>query len=411
MFPHEKIENLKDLFDDCVKCGMCQSVCPVFQAEGGEENSSRGRLEVMKLIASGELPLNDYAMDLINRCVGCTSCEATCRNGVEYLKLLAAFRRDMNQKKGASFVKKITLGAFAEKSGAVDAAKMGSFFTRLLSKLQKKESGLKIKFPFRMPGVGKGVYIPPLADEGFIEKYAGEHKAEDEWTRLGFFVGCSSSFILPEIAEAMLGFLTRNGVTVIVPEDQGCCGTPHYISGDSKTANRLLTENEVEFSRYDIDGVITGCATCGGGLKEFYNLKNKSSAKLPVYDFNEFVINNIKHFKIELIPVNGKVTWHDPCHLARLQKIKKQPRDLVRMTFGENFEEMEKPDSCCGFGGVFAAANPGTALKIAKEKAERIEKSGAKTVVTSCPGCVLFLRLGAAISGGDYKVLHISQVL
>jgi glycolate oxidase iron-sulfur subunit len=411
MFPDEKIENLKDLFEDCVKCGMCQAVCPVYKAEGGEENSARGRLALMKLIASGELPLDNYTADLLNRCVGCTSCEATCRNDVEYLKILAAARRDMNRRKGAPLVKKLTLGAFAEKTGAAEAAKTGAFFTRLLGKLRKKESGLKIKFPLKMPVLGKGFYVPPLADEGFIERYAGEHKAENEWTRLGFFVGCSSSFILPEIAEAMLKFLTKNGVTVIVPGAQGCCGTPHYISGDSETANRLLKENEAEFARYEIDGVITGCPTCGGGLKEFYSLKNRDGKPLPVYDFNEFVAKNIKHFKIDPRYLEGSVTWHDPCHLVRLQKIKKQPRDLVRMVFGDTFIEMEKPDSCCGFGGVFAAANPGTALKIAKEKAAMIKLSGAKTVVTSCPGCVLFLRIGAAINGGEYNVKHISQVL
>jgi len=411
MFPDEKIENLKDLFEDCVKCGMCQAVCPVFKAEGGEENSSRGRLALMKLVASGGLPLDDYTAGLLNRCAGCTSCESTCRNGVEYLKLLAAARRKMNKEKGAPLIKKITLGAFAEKSGAAEVAKTGAFLTRLLGRLRKKGSGLTIKFPVKIPGLGKGIYVPPLADEGFIERYAGEHKAENEWTRLGFFVGCSSSFILPEIAVAMLKFLTKNGVTVIVPGGQGCCGTPHYISGDSDTANRLLKENEIEFARLDIDGVITGCATCGGGLKEFYTLKNKSGNKLPVYDFNEFVAKNIKRFKIDPNPLDGNVTWHDPCHLARLQKINKQPRDLVRMVFGDSFIEMEKPDSCCGFGGVFAAANPGTALKIAKEKAERIKLSGAKTVITSCPGCVLFLRIGAAITGGDYKVKHISQIL
>lgn len=411
MFPDEKIEDLKDLFDDCVKCGMCQSVCPVYQAEGGEENNSRGRIALMKLIASGELPLDDYTVGLLNRCVGCTSCESTCRNGVEYLKLLAAARRDINRRKGAPLVKKIALGAFAEKSGASEAAKTGSFFTRLLGKLRKKESGLKIKFPIKMPVLGKGFYVPPLTDEGFIERYAGEHKAENEWTRLGFFVGCSSSFILPEIAEAMLKFLTSNGVTVIVPGAQGCCGTPHYISGDSETANRLLKDNEAEFAHYDIDGVITGCPTCGGGLKEFYSLKNSSGKLLPVYDFNEFIAKNIARFKIEAKTSDGTITWHDPCHLVRLQKIKKQPRDLVRMVFDDQFIEMEKPDSCCGFGGVFAAANPSTALKIAKDKAERIKRSGAKTVVTSCPGCVLFLRIGASMNGGEYDVKHISQIL
>jgi Fe-S oxidoreductase len=146
-------------------------------------------------------------------------------------------------------------------------------------------------------------------------------------------------------------------------------------------------------------------------LKEYYDLKSKDGKSLPVYDFVEFLSKYRKKFKLPDLSKDGKYTWHDPCHLYRLQKIKQQPRNILKNLLSDRFVEMEKPASCCGFGGVFAASNVSTALDIAKKKSERIKSSGADTVVTACPGCVLLLRMGSSINGGKYNVIHISQLL
>lgn len=409
MFPTENIEQLRKSLEKCVKCGLCQSVCPVYATESGEQNYSRGKLSLLRGIAEGRLELDEKAVEALSLCVGCGSCQGSCKNEVEYINLLSAARKKINEQKGMPFIKKFALKAFSRRGEAENLVTYGSIFKRIITAGRGAGKGLDLKFP--IPGIGKGVYYPPLAEESFILNAGGIHKAKNEWTRLAFFVGCSSSFILPEIGEAVLKFLVKNGVTVIIPGEQVCCGTPHYISGDPATSNELLRLNEEEFGKYEFDGVITGCATCGGGLKEYYNIKDKSGKLKPVYDFNEFIINNRERFKIDPEIFDGKITWHDPCHLVRLQKIKKEPRALLKDKTGEAFIEMESPDSCCGFGGVFAASNPKTALAIAKKKSERIEESGAGTVVTSCPGCVLFLRMGASTHGGKWKVKHIAEIL
>jgi glycolate oxidase iron-sulfur subunit len=392
-----------------VKCGLCQSVCPVYATQSGEQNFSRGKISLLRGISEGRLTLDEKAIEALSLCVGCASCQGSCKNEVEYINLLSAARKKINHEKGMPYTKKFALETFSKRGEAENLVTYGSILKKIISAGRGSGKGLELKFP--IPGIGKGIYYPPLANESFISRNGGIYKAKNEWARLAFFVGCSSSFILPEIGEAVLNFLIRNGITIIIPEGQVCCGTPHYISGDPDTSNRLLAENETEFARYEFDGVITGCPTCGGGLKEYYNIKDSTGKARPVYDFNEFIAANLDRFEIRHVETDETITWHDPCHLVRLQKIKKQPRKLLKAAVGESFKEMESPDTCCGFGGVFAAAKPKTALAIAKKKAERIEASGAGTVITSCPGCVLFLRMGASLHGGKWNVKHIAQIL
>lgn len=416
MFPIDGLSEIKKLAESCVKCGLCQAVCPVYTVEGGEQSCARGKTALMRKAAEGELDLDRYVIDALSRCVGCSSCQAVCRNGVEFIRMLAAARKTIREQercprnfRWSPLVKKLALGIFAERDEAEEIATYGSLFNKVVRGGRLSGKGLELKFP--IPGIGKGAYVPPMAERSFIEKEGGIHKAENEWTRVAFFVGCSSSLILPEIGEAILSFLLKNGVTIVIPPEQVCCGTPHYISGDPDTSNRLLALNEEEFANRGFDSVITGCATCGGGLKEFYSLRNNKGESVPVYDFNEFIVEHKDRFKIDPSKIQGKITWHDPCHLARLQNIKEQPRELLIASAGGNFIEMERPDSCCGFGGVFAAAEPKIAIETAKVKAERIRESEAVTVVTSCPGCVLFLRMGKTLSGGDWEVIHIAELL
>ncbi len=409
MFPIDKIEDIQRMLGNCVKCGMCQSVCPIYEAEGGEENISRGKQALLKGVAEGKLELDKPVIRALGLCVGCAGCQSNCKNEVEYIRLLSAGRRMVNEQKHIPVVKKLALGIFSRRDEAEGIATYGSLFNKVLNLGKKGHRGLDLKFP--LPGFGKGLYVPPMAEQSFLDTHGGTHRAKKEWIRVAFFVGCTSSFILPEIAQGVLDFMLANGVTVIIPPEQVCCGTPHYISGDPKTSNILLEKNEHDFSRFDFDAVITGCPTCGGGLKEFYEIHNKSLEKVPVYDFNEFIIKHREKFEINESEDSGTYTWHDPCHLAKLQKIKKEPRSILRDRLGSKFSEMEKPDTCCGFGGVFAAANPRTALNIASKKSARIIESDASTVVTSCPGCVLFLRLGRSMAGGDYKIQHISTIL
>jgi len=409
MFPSNRDINLDEITKRCVMCGRCQAVCPVYASSSTEDNCARGKIRLIEKIKNNEYDFDDYIKGAINRCVACSACQDACKNDVNYIDLIAAGREMMNESAGEPLIKKLALSRFAERDETEQISRYGSVINKIFNRKDGAGSGIRLKFP--IPGVGDGMYIPPLAESAFQEKQGGTHGAKNEWMRVVFFVGCSLSFILPEIAESILEFLVSSGITVIVPPDQVCCGTPHYLSGEPDTANRLLWKNRDAFAEYKADAVITGCPTCGGGLKDYYDLKDKDGKHLPVYDFVEFISKYRRKLKLPELSGDGKYTWHDPCHLYRLQKIKDEPREILRNLLSDRFVEMEKPASCCGFGGVFAASNIPTALDIAKKKSDRIKQSGAVTVVTACPGCVLFLRIGAAANTGTYNVIHLSQLL
>ena len=127
-------------------------------------------------------------------------------------------------------------------------------------------------------------------------------------------------------------------------------------------------------------------------------------------DISEFLEDKIDPSKLK--EVKMKVTYHDPCHLARGQGIKDAPRNIIEMIPGVEFEEMKYPCQCCGAGGGIKSGKPDIALDLSKSKAEMIKDTGAENVITICPFCELNLQDGLdAIGCEDIKSMHILKLL
>ena len=127
-------------------------------------------------------------------------------------------------------------------------------------------------------------------------------------------------------------------------------------------------------------------------------------------DVSEFLVDKLDSSKMH--NVDMKVTWHDPCHLGRGQNIKDQPRKIIEMIPGVEFEEMKYPCQCCGAGGGIKSGKPDIALDLSKSKAEMIKDTGAEAVITICPFCELNLQDGLdAIGANDIKSMHILELL
>ncbi len=110
--------------------------------------------------------------------------------------------------------------------------------------------------------------------------------------------------------------------------------------------------------------------------------------------------------------VDTKVTWHDPCHLSRGQGIREEPRKIIEMIPGVEFEELELPNQCCGAGGGIKSGKPEIALGLAKDKAEMVKATGADYVTTICPFCQINIQDGLnAIGLENVKILNLIQLL
>jgi glycolate oxidase iron-sulfur subunit len=198
------------------------------------------------------------------------------------------------------------------------------------------------------------------------------------------------------------------------------------MSGDRETSLQCIRDTLKIFAREDVDAVIVDCATCGAALKNEYAhlLKDLRELGEQVTD-GEIQAAELLSAKMQDVTVfidahkewlpklngNGKkirVTYHDPCHLVKGQKISAQPRNLLKAIPGVEYVELPGASDCCGGGGSFQVEHAEISRKITKRKVDSIRETGAQVLTTCCPGCNLTIsnHLDPAI-----RVLHPVQLL
>jgi glycolate oxidase iron-sulfur subunit len=238
-------------------------------------------------------------------------------------------------------------------------------------------------------------------------------------------VGCGANYLFPDIARALVRILGRVGATLVVPEDQGCCGLPAYVSGDTKTARKLAKKNIKVFESLELDAILTVCASCGSHLKAFASLFADDPSFHDVadsmarkhMDAMTFLVNHlgIEGYLKALEPTgrqNGtkplRVAYHDPCHLRIGQEITQAPRKLLQAVPGLQLVEASHPGQCCGHGGDFNLSHFPLSMKILERRMEDFEKAQPDKIVTGCTGCLLQFAEGVSRRGlaGKIGVCH-----
>lgn len=236
--------------------------------------------------------------------------------------------------------------------------------------------------------------------EGFIESVKAKPGAS-----IGFFTGCLVDYRMPEVGYALLRVLEEEGFDVDVPEGQVCCGSPMIRTGQLDIVKDLVERNRAVLEKYDT--IITVCAGCGATLKKDYP---RYGVELNVLDISEFLADKLDSTMMK--PVKMRVTYHDPCHLARGQGVRIEPREILGKIPGLEFVEMEKPDQCCGSGGGVKSGKPELAGALGKKKARMIGELDVDAVITICPFCQLHIRESLEREGfGDVKVMNILELL
>ncbi|HIQ32289.1 MAG TPA: succinate dehydrogenase/fumarate reductase iron-sulfur subunit [Methanothermococcus okinawensis] len=214
--------------------------------------------------------------------------------------------------------------------------------------------------------------------ESFLEKVKEEYIVDNEKMRLALFTGCLIDYRLQDVGRSAIKVLNAHGVSVVIPKDQVCCGSPLFRTGQRDVAEKLKRRNLKVFNSLEVDGVVTLCAGCGCTLKRDYRER-----EFQVMDITQ-VLDRIP---MEYKPLDVKVTYHDPCHLRRGQGIYLEPRRILKRIPGLKFVEMEIPDQCCGAGGGVRSGRPEVAYAIGRRKVRMIYKTGADYVITVCPFC------------------------
>ena len=401
----------------CIRCGACQNVCPVFKELQAESTVARGRVKLIRGVINHDLELTEGFINKMSLCLMCKACVVNCPSGVKVDKLVEAARKEIVEKKGLSPLKQLIFRLVLKNRWVFNTGmKAGSVFQGLVFRKGPQGQGM---LPRMSLGIDRRRLLSPLAPKPFKAMYPDVVEVPAATMRVAFFTGCMINYIYTDTGEAVVNVLKRNGVEVIIPALQNCCGTPVRINGDYETAKEMARANIDVFLKEKVDAVVVACGTCGLSLKEeyaelleddpIYSEKAKQLGTM-IKDFTELVVS-LEGFEEKIGHFPLKVTYHDPCHLVRGLKVKQQPRQIIRSIPGVTFEEMNQADSCCGSGGSFSLYHYDLSTQINDHKVEAIHQTGAEVLVTGCSACRMHIADGLNRQNVTMKEMHTAQLL
>ena len=385
----------------CMRCGMCQAVCPLFAETGREADVARGKLALLDGLMQELFKDSKGVYERLNRCLLCGSCASNCPSGVKVLDIFIKARAILTDYRGLSLAKKLILRGMLARPDTFDRlVELGSKFQKLFTRPANETLGTSCARVIS-PLIGNR-HFKPLAPVPFHSMMpAISTGAGKSGIRVAFFVGCLIDKIFPDLAKATVEVLTHHNVGIFMPEGQACCGIPAISSGDTDTFNRLVRHNIERFDEEKYDFLVTSCATCTATIKKIWPLmadKDSGYVMSRVEKIAERTldINQFLAMKVRLLKGGGggevdstAVTYHDPCHLKKSLGVSEEPRDLIRANPNYNLVEMPSSDWCCGLGGSFNLQYYDISANIGKTKCDNIRASGASVVATGCPACML----------------------
>jgi len=345
------LDNWEEELNICIRCAYCFEGCPIFKELGWEIDGAKGKLIIAYGLLTGKIKPSEYVTEKLFQCTFCRDCMERCSANVSVLDILAAARADL-----------------------FDAGYSYESHKQLLNTIEESGNifGKELK--------------PPVYDE---EK--------------AVLLGCR----LLERTEDAKKYLDILKILGVKPKtfDETCCGMPFAVLGDKK--GFAEQQNKFRGSIQDKnEEVICICTTCVFFIQKKYpDLKAK-------YVINE-IVERLENYKGKIKKLNIKVTYHDPCNVARGMDMVDEPREILKK-IGVELVELPtkgKQAECCGGGGGLLVSDKPLAEKLAEKRMKQALEIGVDTLVTLCPTCEFNIANVADKNGGKLKVKNLLDLI
>ena len=428
---------------DCIHCGLCLSQCPTYAEEGLEADSPRGRIYLMRGLAEGRTEPTPDIVGHLDLCLGCRACETACPSGVQYGHLLEGTRAYLRETYKRPWLERTISKAVESIFPYPNRLEAALLPVRVLRRTGVLPLLHRIGFMKALGKLGDMEAtlpkLPPMQHRlRFPQRWGarGEKQAS-----VGMITGCVMQVMQSPVNEATARVLAKAGCDVAAPIAQVCCGALHAHIGAIDEAKALAKKNIEVFEAWErehgeMEAIIINAAGCGSALKEYAGWfkddaqwsERARQFTAKIKDVSEFLAQ--PRYKERLValmesPANvdaktsvapraksrGRLTYHDACHLAHGQGIRAQPRELIATLDGCEIVPLGESEMCCGSAGIYNITQPEMAMQLLERKMKHIAATGADTVVTGNPGCLIQIQAGAAKFGVPVEVVHPIELL
>lgn len=369
----------KNLLDAaaCLWCGRCHEVCPAAQT-GKDLSPKKVMATCAEYMEQGKFDdaslLEVLGKEAIFNCTTCAACVEACPVSNNPAEIILEFRRHF----------------------VMDLSDMPDTMAAANRNLESREH----------PFVGtssnpedwrKGLDVPFF---------------EPEVTEYLLWIGCSVTYEerAQEIARAMVKILEAAGVSYGIFEEARCTGDPAKMMGNEMQFVELAEQNIEDFKEQKIQKVITMCAHCYNSFDRYYPELGADWQTIP---HSVFIDDLISQGKLSLVERSDeKITFHDPCYLARHNGIVDAPRNVVAAV-GQLIEmpRNKKESFCCGAGGGNYWGGQGGTARISDVRIQEAFDTGADKIATSCSFCNLMLTSSSSKHSEERKVFDVAELI
>ncbi|HET7826605.1 MAG TPA: (Fe-S)-binding protein, partial [Anaeromyxobacter sp.] len=235
--------------------------------------------------------------------------------------------------------------------------------------------------------------------------------------RAALLGGCVQRVFFSSVNEATIRVLAAEGVEVVVPAGQGCCGALSVHAGRAAEAKRLARALVEAFEREPADVVVVNAAGCGSHLKDLAHVFADDPAFEPrarafaakVRDVTELLASLPQ--RAPRAPLRARVAYHSPCHLGHAQRVVDAPRQLLRAIPGLELVDVPDGDMCCGSAGIYNLVEPRSADEIGRRKADAVLSTKAVLLASANPGCSLQIRRMLEERGAQVEAAHPIEIV
>jgi Fe-S oxidoreductase/FAD/FMN-containing dehydrogenase len=375
----------------CAQCGYCVDTCTLYQGRGWESSAPRGKWSFLKDVLEGRDHFDQQMTDTFLLCTTCEKCDIVCQLDLPIEPTWGLLRGNLVQERGfATFP------------------------------------------PFE---------IMASALKGQKNIWGGLRENRDQWitddlkavikdqAKIGYFAGCTASFVEQDIAQSAAKLLSAAGVEfTTLGTDEMCCGIPMLVAGKWELFEEALRHNTEAMKARGVEQVITSCPACWLVWNTYYP---QSAEKLGIsFDFTavhysqvlsekikagQFALTDVPQSLETQITANGtaRVTFHDSCHIGRAGGVYEPPRDLIRAIPGVELVEMahSKQDAlCCGSVLTRIGEPHPTSEKLGGKRISEAEATGADALLALCPCCQFQLRVSAKEKGSALPVIDLARL-